>query len=30
MEEKQANSRPKDLLDLEELRKIVSEENKDY
>lgn len=29
MEEKEANSRPKDLLDLEELRKIVSEEKKD-
>lgn len=28
MEEKEANSRPKDLLDLEELRKIVSEEKK--
>ncbi|MCG9880094.1 MAG: hypothetical protein MH472_05795 [Bacteroidia bacterium] len=28
MEEKEANARPKDLLDLEELRKIVSEEKK--
>jgi hypothetical protein len=28
MEEKEANSRPKDLLDLEELRKIILEEKK--
>lgn len=28
MEEKEVNSRPKDLLDLEERRKIISEEKK--
>jgi hypothetical protein len=28
MEEKAANSRPKDLLDLEELKRIIEEEKK--